>query len=204
MNQLRRDIEYHRNSILNAGSPTLIVSDKTKKVYTTIGIHYHTGDTISLGMQNVSLANQFISGWNQMYECSIALMKQLLFQQHDYDNVRFYLATDNPTVREHVRQFFALDSNTSNSLPLSVLPFIPVYVTDVEPDSFLRGNCGDRSALLELYLLSGCDGIVVNTLPPSGSSGTNTVSPITPFASLAKKIGFVANTNFYKCSTTKR
>ena len=207
--QLRRDIEYHRNNILRptSRSPTLVANEERKKLYTTIGIHYHTGDTLALGKYNDdSTANQLISGWNQMYDCSIALMKQLVLNQlDDYDIGRFYLVTDSPTVREHVRQLFAFEnSNSSKSAFSTILPFVTVHVVteDLESnDSFLRGGkSGDeRSALLELYLLSECDGIVVNTLPYSGSNGT-VVALTSPFAALAKKIGFVPNSNFYRCA----
>jgi hypothetical protein len=144
-------------------------------------------------------------------------MKQIIHtKQNDIDHtnidnyknhVRFYLATDNPTVKDYVRQHHSYNLNIMNenykneqqsSSSSSSIGSIPVYVTDIQPNSYLRGNMGDRTALLELYLLSQCDGIVVNTLSMIGYNGT--AHPISQYAMFAKKIGFISNSNFYQCS----
>ena len=203
-NPLQREIQYHRHRLLDSqSSPAAVLGEHSEPgtTKTTIGIHYRTGDAVAFGIPNSDArvsAPELISGWNRMYECSIKFMKQLLLHHTDdhYENVRFYLATDNPTVKEHVRKYHSYGSNSSTFSML--LPFVPVYMTDLEPDSYLRGNSGDRSALLELYLLSKCDGIVANALPTSGYNGT--AAAISQFAGLAKKIGFLPNTNFHKCT----
>lgn len=194
--QLRRDIDYHRNNILHSRLPMPITDELEQKVYTTIGILYHTGDSIDSSTQS---SDDLISGWDKMYECSLTLMKKLLFRQDDYENVRFFLATDSPIVTDHVRQHYAYDTKGTNSSLSFALPFVPVYVVDLETDSHLRGSSDDRSSLLELYLLSGCDAIAVNSLTASANDGTD--SQINRFATLAKKIGFLSNTNFCKCTS---
>lgn len=201
--QLQRDIQYHRNNILHSRLSSPNVDELQNDMYTTIGIVYHTDNSNGLvDTHNVMESdnhNQLISGWNQMYDCTVTFMKQLLLQQDNFDNVRLYLYTDSPIVIDHVRQHYGSAMNASSLTSSSrEYPFVPVYVMGLENDTYLRGNKDDRSALLELYLLSGCEAIVVNALVTSVHNGT--VAPINQLAALTKKIGFLPNSNFHKCT----
>jgi hypothetical protein len=200
--EMRRDIQYHRKNMLLPRLSSSVFHELRSTVYTTIGILYDTGDTIGL-YDTHNITHQQISGWNQMYDCTITFMKQLIYQNNDYTNVRFYLATDSPTVIDHVQQqyYYRYDVNNTSksSTSTSDIPFVPVYVvTDLVKDSYVPGNDDERLALLKLYLLSNCDAIVVNSM--ATDSYGDTVAPINPFAILAKKIGFLPNSNFYQCA----
>jgi hypothetical protein len=195
--QLQREIEYHRNTILHSRLSSYAVDEQQSTVDTIIGIVYYNDDSKSL-LDDPNAASRQISGWNQMYACTISFMKQLIFQDDDYSKVRLLLATNSTTVIDHVRQHYVYDRNTSLSTSASEFPFIPVYVMNLKNDSNVRGgrNDDERSTLLELYLLSSCNAIIVSSV--AASNGT--IPPVIPLATLAKKIGFVPNSNFYKCS----
>jgi hypothetical protein len=169
----------------------------SSRIY-TIGIHYRTGDSTAFGIANADQRvqkDQVIAGWSSLYRCSVDFAERLFPRDALLNHqIRFFLATDNPTVKDYIRRQY---QNPPEQSPQNS-SFVPVYVTDFEPDSYLRGNSGDRQALQELYLLAGCDGIVANTLPKVGYEGS--AHHLSQFILLAKKIGFIPNSQFQECS----
>lgn len=172
---LQADLNRHNAAITNA----------------SIGIHYRTGDTLAFGIANadnrVSSAAATMEGWEKMKECAMRLAKRLFPSVQPSSQITFYLATDNPIVKENVRQQQQLRRNDE----------VTIYLTDGRPDSYLRGNSGDREAWLELYLLAARQGLVAN-LQLKNYSGT--ADRLSTFAVLAKKIGFLQDYQFMECS----
>jgi len=165
----------------------------------SIGIHYRTGDQSAFGLTNADnrLAGSALAGWNKMQQCARELAGQL-FPEHNLEEITFYLATDNPQVKAHVRAATA-GSTTTTTDDKAALPPPPlnIYLTDVQPGSYLRGNKGDRDAWMELYLLAARQGLVSNVLPESYAG---TAHRLSQFAELAKKIGFMERHQVRECS----
>ena len=171
----------------------------------SIGIHYRTGDQAAFGLTNADnrVATSALAGWNKMQKCALELAQQLFPGTNDENNnntttVTFYLATDNPHVKEHIRRLQAAPGRNSHASRIDTPLLLPnLYVTDVQPGSYLRGNQGDRDAWMELFLLASRNGLVANALP---SNYSRTANPRSQFAVLAAKIGFLEAHQFKDCS----
>jgi hypothetical protein len=153
----------------------------------SIGIHYRTGDAAAFGIANADNrveGSTAMDGWDKMYQCAVRLAKQL-FPDKPLQDITFYLASDNRLVKDNVRER-QLHSDGAK-----------IYLTDVEPGSFLRGNSGDREAWMELYLLAARKGLVANLLPKGYKGNADRLSQ---FALLARKIGFLHDHQFMECS----
>ena len=154
----------------------------------SIGIHYRTGDKTAFGIANsdnrVPGQTALKEGLDAMLECAKQLAEKL-FPAHPLNDVAFYLATDNAEIKEVVRQ-----QRQQQKLSLSI------YTTDVVPGSYLRGNSGDGDAWLEIFLLSMRQGLVANVLP---NDYGGTAKQLSKFAVLAKKIGFMEESQVMQC-----
>ena len=131
-----------------------------------------------------------------MQQCARELASQL-FPEHNLKEITFYLTTDNPQVKAHVRAAAAGSTTTTTDETTALPPPLNIYLTDVQPGSYLRGNKGDRDAWMELYLLVARQGLVANVLP---ESYTGTANRLSQFAELAKKIGFMERHQVRECS----
>lgn len=160
---LQADIDRHNIAI---GGPS-------------IGIHFRTGDSSAFGIANKDTRvgqSQVSEGLAKMMACAEELAEKLFpFQQ-----VSYYLATDNPLVKKLARE----DASRT------------IYMTDFEPESYLRGNSGDRNAWMEVYLLGAREALVVNVQP---KEYTGPAGRLSYFSALAKHIGFIPNDHVKEC-----
>lgn len=165
---LKKDLDFHNRAI---GSPS-------------IGIHYRTGDSISFGVDNHDnriAPDKLELGLRKMLHCANQLANRLF--KRSKDRVTFYLATDNPLVKDMIH-----DPKINGGQK--------VYTTDVQPRSFLRGLSGDRDAWMEMYLLAARQGLVVNVAPKDYGGPAGRLSY---FSELAKKVGFLSDTQLLEC-----
>lgn len=70
-----------------------------------------------------------------------------------------------------------------------------IHMTEEKPEAYLVSN-GDRTAYLDLYLLSKTRGLSVNVLPAKYDGPAERVST---FARLAWNIGFMNNDQLHEC-----
>mmetsp|Transcript_23937 Transcript_23937/g.27713 ORF Transcript_23937/g.27713 Transcript_23937/m.27713 type:complete len:120 (-) Transcript_23937:14-373(-) len=95
------------------------------------------------------------------------------------EKIKIFLATDNEFIKERAKN----DNRYS------------IYMTNDKPTAYIRSE-GDKSAYLDLYLLSQTRGLVVNTLPENYDGPAERVST---FAQLAMTIGFMDDSQLHKC-----
>jgi hypothetical protein len=152
------------------GSTT--IANATQPIH-IIGIYYSQfEDDASMEKEQV------MREWQQLHQCARSSFERR------HESVRFFLATENAFLKQYVRQ-----EEPS------------VYVTGETVEAHVRrGNRGDddRQMWLDLYLLSQCDGIVTNAVALAAADNTTNVR-VHPFPVLAKKIGFLSNTEFHQC-----
>ena len=133
-----------------------------------------------------------------MQQCALDLAEQLFPGINTATTVTFYLATDNPHVKEHIhRQQAESRRNPNKSVAEAPLLLPNLYVTDIQPGSYLRRNQGDRDAWMELFPLAARRGIVANALPNNYPGMAN---PRSQFAVLAAQIGFLEAHQVKDCS----
>lgn len=155
----------------------------------SIGIHFRTGDATAFGIANKDSRvrqDQLESSLQKMLGCAnelaLELFPQLGSKPLGRRRITYYLATDNPQVKQMARE---LERNSTNS---ETIPF-RIYTTEVVPGSYLSGPDGDADAWLEIYLLSMRSGLVVNQRPERDYAGK--AQKISLFAVLASQIGFM-------------
>ena len=113
--------------------------------------------------------------------------------------VAYFVATDNALVKEWVRQEQqqeAITIHESSSQQQQQPRRHVIYMTDLQPESYLRGNGGDRNGWMEVYLLGARDALVANVRPKQyeGHAGRTSF-----FANLARHIGFMDDKHFKEC-----
>jgi len=156
-----------------------------------LGIHFRTGDSTAFGVPNKDIraaGSSLEQGYDRMLECAEKLATRLSIHPMvdttsggaGVEKFHFYLATDN----QHVKDLAKKEKKYA------------IYLTDDRPSAYLRSE-GDRSAFLELYLLSKTRGLVINQLPMNYFGHGELLST---FAVLAKKIGFMTNEQIMPCS----
>lgn len=145
----------------------------------SIGIHFRTGDAhLGIANEDVRVSSDHLQGaLDKMMACAAKLAQQLFGTTSGEDDVTYFLATDNPLVKEMVR------GNAK------------IYTTPLVPQTFLAGNAGDQDAMLELYLLSQRDGLVANVNPNAGKIGER----LSTFFQVAKMIGFLKDSQVMEC-----
>lgn len=170
---LHNEITYYSN----------IFKLDTKNV---LGIHFRTGDLTAWDIQNKDIratGSSLEQGYSRMLECAEKLATRLNIHpmgNYGTEKLHFYLATDNQHVKDRAKK---------------EKKYV-IYLTDDKPSAYLRAE-GDRSAFLELYLLSKTRGLVINQLPKK-YEGTGT--RLSTFAVLAQKIGFMDDDQIMPCS----
>lgn len=160
-----------------------------------LGIHFRTGDSTAFSVPNKDIraaGSSLEQGYDRMLECAEKLATRLNIHpmvdtnngggngDGEVEKLHFYLATDN----QHVKDLAKKEKN------------YVIHLTDDRPSAYLRAE-GDRSAFLELYLLSKTRGLVINQLPKNYHGGGNMEST---FAGLAKNIGFMTKEQIMPCS----
>jgi len=152
-----------------------------------LGIHFRTGDLTAFGVQNKDVrakGSSLEQCYHRMLRCAEALALQLDVSPMDDHNgikkLNFFLATDN----QHIKDIAKKEERYM------------IYLTSDKPSAYLRSE-GDKSAFLELYLLSKTRGLVINQRPKDYNGPAEKLST---FADLAKKIGFMSNQQVMSCS----
>ena len=148
----------------------------------TIGIHFRTGDLTAFGVKNKDIRAQgesLESSYNKMVSCAETLATKLNLNRGSSGKFNFFLATDN----QHVRDMANNDKKYD------------IHMTEEKPEAYLVSN-GDRTAYLDLYLLSKTRGLSVNVLPAKYDGPAERVST---FARLAWNIGFMNNDQLHEC-----
>ena len=146
-----------------------------------IGIHFRTGDLTAFGVQNQDVRSQNTTlkdNYHKMLSCAASHASALGFSAGS-DKLHFYLATDNQKVKEMAKE----DDR-----------YI-IHMTPDEPAAYLSSN-GDKSAFLELNLLSQTRGLVINALPKSYHGPAEVLST---FSMLAFNIGFMKEEQLKAC-----
>lgn len=175
----RTDLEYYSDLFkLNEGN--------------TIGIHFRTGDLTAFGVDNKDVRAQgesLASSYNKMVLCAEALANDLHLDRNrnrGIDNgsnhnqkLNFFLATDNQAVKDMATNDERYD----------------IHMTKEKPSPYLNSD-GDRTAYLDLYLLSKTRGLAVNVLPAKYDGPAERVST---FARLSWNIGFMDEHQLYEC-----
>ena len=180
--RLQKEIDVYNRAIDSHGGPS-------------IGIHYRTGDVASFGIiqttDSAAAADHRVAeipeGWHRMWACAQHLAQQLFSGQQ----VTYFVATDNPAVKQLV---VVQQQERANQQPQHPL----VVTTTTPPSSYLRGLAGDRSAWLEVHLLASRTALVVNARE---QNYTGSAGPISTFALLAQKIGFIHDSHVLQCAT---
>ncbi len=148
-----------------------------------IGIHFRTGDLTAFGVKNKDIRAQGQSlddSYHKMVSCAESLAKKLQLQPSDQSGkYQFFLATDN----QHVKDMAKSDERYD------------IHMTIEKPSPYLNSS-GDRSAYLDLYLLSQTKGLAVNVLPAEYDGPAERVST---FARLAWNIAFMNEDQLYEC-----
>jgi hypothetical protein len=155
----------------------------------SIGIHFRAGDvaafllnsTSDLRLGHISLDAAMAT----MLKCGDQLAAKV-FPDRPPEQVTFYLATDSSVVKDMIAQNASAWSRH------------PIYMTSVQPQAYVRAVAGDRDAWMEMYLLAARQGLVANALPADNDARVN--YPVSQFAILAKKIGFILDDKFIACS----
>jgi len=157
-----------------------------------LGIHFRTGDSTAFGVANSDVraaGSSLEQGYNRMLQCAAKLATKLNIipmidsssSRSSIEKLHFYLATDN----QHVKDMAMKEEK------------YVIHLTSDKPSAYLRAD-GDRSAFLELYLLSKTKGLIINQIPK------NYVGPATrglsTFAQLAMNIGFMSDEDTLPCS----
>ncbi len=149
----------------------------------TIGIHFRTGDLTAFGVKNKDIRAQgesLESSYNKMVSCAEDLAVKLnLKRSNQNQKFNFFIATDNQKVKDMATNDERFD----------------IHLTKEKPSPYLNSN-GDRSAYLDLYLLSKTRGLAVNVLPASYDGPAERVST---FARLSWNIGFMNDDQLYEC-----
>lgn len=157
----------------------------------SIGIHYRTGDVAAFGIPNkdnrLGSHIDVMDGWLTLLDCGKRLAKRIFPKDHMLSDVTFYLATDSAQVKHAALELRREQSDGPR-----------IYVTDVIPASYLRGNVGDYDAWMEVLLLSQRQGLVANSLPNEYRGTAN--EAISTFALLAAKIGFISDEHIEACA----
>lgn len=152
-----------------------------------IGIHFRTGDLTAFGVDNKDIrapaGSSLQSSYEKMVSCAETLAINLNLQRHGSTNTgdkfRFFLATDN----EHVKEMAKHDERYE------------IFMIHEKPSPYLVSD-GDRTAYLDLYLLSKTAGLTVNVLPHEYNGPAERVST---FAKLSWNIGFMTRDQLYEC-----
>jgi hypothetical protein len=173
---LRRELERHNDAI----APQ------------SIGIHYRTGDAAAFGIANQDnrLAGSAMEGWKRLEQCAVELAAKL-FPDTSLSDVTLYLATDHSGLKKELWRQQQIQTHLQQQRRPQL------YLTDVHPDSYLRGNSGDREAWMEIFLLAARQGLVANVLPKRYQG---TAKHMSQFAILAQKIGFMTDDQVVGCS----
>ena len=149
----------------------------------TIGIHFRTGDLTAFGVKNKDIRAQgqsLESSYNKMVSCAESLATRLnLKRGSEKKRLNFFLATDNQKVKD-----MATNDERYN-----------IHMTKEKPSPYLDSD-GDRTAYLDLYLLSKTQGLTVNVLPDIYDGPAERVST---FARLSWNIGFMNDNQLYEC-----
>eukprot|EP00979_Chaetoceros_neogracilis_P001430 scaffold248_cov263-Chaetoceros_neogracile.AAC.29 len=148
----------------------------------TVGIHFRTGDLTAFGVKNNDIRAQgesLESSYNKMVACAEKLAENLNLSRGSFNKLNFFLATDN----QHVKDMANNDKRYD------------IHMTEETPSSYLMSN-GDKTAYLDLYLLSKTKGLSVNVLPAKYDGPAERVST---FARLAWNIGFMNNEQLHEC-----
>ena len=146
-----------------------------------VGIHFRTGDLTAFGVQNQDVRSQHTSlrdNYHKMLSCAESHATALGFSAGS-EKLHFYLATDNQKVKEMAKE----DGR------------YVIHMTPDEPAAYLSSN-GDKSAFLELNLLSRTRGLVINALPKSYHGPAEVLST---FSMLAFNIGFMKGEQLKAC-----
>lgn len=152
----------------------------------TVGIHFRTGDLTAFGVDNKDIrargGSSLQSSYEKMMSCAETLAIKLNLDRHDgdrHDKYRFFLATDNDHVKEMAKQDGRYE----------------ISMIHEKPSPYLDSD-GDRTAYLDLYLLSKTAGLTVNVLPHEYNGPAERVST---FAKLSWNIGFMTSDQLYEC-----
>jgi len=155
-----------------------------------LGIHFRTGDSTAFGVANSDVraaGSSLEQGYNRMLECAVTLATKLNIipmidssSSSSIEKLHFYLATDNQHVKDRA---------------MKEEKYV-IHLTSDKPSAYLKAD-GDRSAFLELYLLSKTRGLVINQLPKDYvGPGTR----LSTFAELARNIGFMSDEEIMPCN----
>jgi len=148
----------------------------------TIGIHFRTGDLTAFGVANKDIRAQgqtLESSYNKMVSCAESLATKLNLKRGGNAKFSFFLATDN----QHVKDMANKDERYD------------IHMTAEKPSPYLQSD-GDRSAYLDLYLLSKTRGSAVNVLPDTYDGPAERVST---FARLSWNIAFMNDDQLHEC-----
>lgn len=148
----------------------------------TIGIHFRTGDLTAFGVKNKDIrakGGSLEQSYEKMMSCAERLANKLQLVKGGEDKFNFFLATDN----NHVRQMANNDERYK------------IHMIQEKPSAYINSD-GDRTAYLDLYLLSRTRGLSVNVLPKEYDGPAERVST---FARLAWNIGFMNDDQLYEC-----